>query len=246
MNIKLDLNSDELVVHINRLEKISRKAMPKAIRGTLNSLAFDVKGKKGTEGTFAKEAKKDFTNRTKNFFKSNSGVGLAKGTDLRSMEATVGMIANKKETDAAVDNMDAQMRGGTIDNRPFGPMDKARITGKIDRKVKSKNRLKNNKSKFGKIVKVANIDAPTDGRKFVRAVLLAGEGNVVETQRSLIRVKKIDGRKFKLEGLYYIRKDGSYKVKTPTNTMSNAAVKSMRKEQEIFKKEAERQLMFIE
>ena len=252
MNIRLDLNSDELVTHVARLERISEKAMKKAVRGTLNSLAFDVKGKKGTEGTFVKEAKKDFTNRTKNFFKSNSGVGMARGTDLRSMEATVGMFAKNKNTGSAIDNMDAQMRGGLVNNRKFVPMDKARITGSKDRMIRGKNRLKNNKSKFGKIVKVNSAPGRTDGEKFVTSVLLAGEGNVVETDRSLIRVKKINGRKsgrfwdFDLVGLYYIRRDASYKVKNPTNTMGDAAIKSMRKEQEIFKKEAERQLMFIE
>jgi hypothetical protein len=45
--------------------------------------------------------------------------------------------------------------------------------------------------------------------------------------------------------LYYIRRDASYKVKTPTNTMGDAAIKSMRKEQEIFKKEAERQMQYV-
>ena len=240
MNLQLDLNSDELVVHVNRLEKISRKAMPKAVRGTLNSLAFDTK-----KDTFLVESKKDFTNRTKNFFKSNSGVGMARGTDLRSMEATVGMFAKNKNTGSAIDNMDAQMRGGLVNNRKFVPMDKARITGSKDRMIRGKNRLKKNRSKLGKIVKVSDIEGSSKGQKFVRAVLLAGVGNVVQTQRALIRVKKISGRKFDLEGLYYIRKDGSYKVRNPTNTMSDAAIKSMRKEQEIFKKEAERQMSFI-
>jgi len=240
MNIKLDLNSDELVTHVNRLERISKKAVPKAIRGTLNSLAFDTK-----KDTFLSESKKDFTNRTKNFFKSNSGVGMARGTDLRSMEATVGMFAKNKNTGSAIDNMDAQMRGGLVNNRKFVPMDKARITGSKDRMVRGKNRLKKNRSKLGKIVKVSDIEGSSKGQKFVRAVLLAGVGNVVQTQRALIRVKKISGRKFDLEGLYYIRKDGSYKVKNPTNTMGDAAIKSMRKEQEIFKKEAERQMKYV-
>lgn len=243
MNLQLDLNSDELVVHVNRLEKISRKAMPKAIRGTLNSLAFDTKGK-----TFLDESKKDFTNRTKNFFKSNSGVDVAKGTDLRSMEATVGMFAKKKETDSAIGNMDAQMRGGTIKDRELIPMDEARISKKNIKNVRGANRLK--KEKLGKVVKVSSMSGSSKGQKFVRAVLMAGEGNVVETKSALIRVKKINPRvkgrwKFNLIGLYYIRKDGTYKVKNPTNTMGDAAIKSMRKEQEIFIKEAERQLSFI-
>jgi len=243
MNLQLDLNSDELVVHINRLEKISRKAMPKAIRGTLNSLAFDTKG-----DTFLDESKKDFTNRTKSFFKSNSHVDKAKGTDLRSMEATVGMIAKKKETDSAIGNMDAQMRGGTIKDRELIPMDEARISKKNIKNVRGENRLK--KEKLGKIVKISSMSGGKKGLKFVRAVLMAGEGNVVQTDRALIRVKKINPRvngrwDFDLVGLYYIRKDGTYKVKNPTNTMGDAAIKSMRKEQEIFIKEAERQLSFI-
>ena len=237
MNLQLDLNSDELVVHINRLEKISRKAMPKAIRGTLNSLAFDTK-----KDTFLDESKKDFTNRTKNFFKSNSGVQVAKGTDLRSMESTVGMFAKAKETGSAIGNMDAQMRGGTVKDRELVPMDEARITKKNNRNVSGKNRLN---KKLGKIVKVSSVSGSSKGQKFVRAVLMAGAGNVVQTDRALIRVKSIKGRKFNLVGLYYIRKDGTYKVKNPTNTMGDAAIKSMRKEQEIFIKEAERQLSFI-
>ena len=237
MNLQLDLNSDELVVHVNRLEKISRKAMPKAIRGTLNSLAFDTK-----KDTFLDESKKDFTNRTKNFFKSNSGVQVAKGTDLRSMESTVGMFAKSQKTGSAIGNMDAQMRGGTVKDRELVPMDEARITKKNNRNVSGKNRLN---KKLGKIVKVSSISGSSKGQKFVRAVLMAGAGNVVQTDRALIRVKSIKGRKFNLVGLYYIRKDGSYKVKNPTNTMGDAAIKSMRKEQEIFIKEAERQISFI-
>ena len=237
MDLQLDLNSNELTVHVNRLEKISRKAMPKAIRGTLNSLAFDTK-----KDTFLDESKKDFTNRTKNFFKSNSGVQVAKGTDLRSMESTVGMFAKSQKTGSAIGNMDAQMRGGTVKDRELVPMDEARITKKNNRNVSGKNRLN---KKLGKIVKVSSISGSSKGQKFVRAVLMAGAGNVVQTDRALIRVKSIKGRKFNLVGLYYIRKDGTYKVKNPTNTMGDAAIKSMRKEQEIFIKEAERQLSFI-
>jgi len=237
MDLQLDLNSNELTVHVNRLEKISRKAMPKAIRGTLNSLAFDTK-----KDTFLDESKKDFTNRTKNFFKSNSGVQVAKGTDLRSMESTVGMFAKSQKTGSAIGNMDAQMRGGTVKDRELVPMDEARITKKNNRNVSGKNRLN---KKLGKIVKVSSISGSSKGQKFVRAVLMAGAGNVVQTDRALIRVKSIKGRKFNLVGLYYIRKDGSYKVKNPTNTMGDAAIKSMRKEQEIFIKEAERQISFI-
>ena len=237
MDLQLDLNSNELTVHVNRLEKISRKAMPKAIRGTLNSLAFDTK-----KDTFLDESKKDFTNRTKNFFKSNSGVQVAKGTDLRSMESTVGMFAKSQKTGSAIGNMDAQMRGGTVKDRELVPMDEARITKKNNRNVSGKNRLN---KKLGKIVKVSSVSGSSKGQKFVRAVLMAGAGNVVQTDRALIRVKSIKGRKFNLVGLYYIRKDGSYKVKNPTNTMGDAAIKSMRKEQEIFIKEAERQISFI-
>lgn len=245
MRIQLDVNSDALVTHVARLERISKKAMPKAVRGTLNSLAFHTKS-----DTFLTESKKDFTNRTKTFFKSNSGVDKARGTDLRTMESTVGMFAKNKNTGGAIDNMDAQMRGGTIKNRELVPMDTARVTSDRKRNVRGKNRLKKNQSKFGKIVKVSQVKGSTKGQKFIRAVLLAGAGNVVETDRALIRVKKIGGQtagrwNFKLEGLYYKRKDGSFKIKRPTNTMSDAAIKSMKKEQEIFKKEAKRQLSFI-
>lgn len=244
MQIQIDVNSDALVTHVARLERISKKAMPKAVRGTLNSLAFDVK-----ERTFLTESKRDFTNRTKTFFKSNSGVDKARGKDIEAMAATVGMFANRKETESAINNMDAQMRGGTIRDREMVPYDTARVKNSDSRTVRGKNRLKKNESKLGKIVHVDRMKG-NKGQKFIQAVLEAGEGNVVRTERSLIKVKGIGGRTsrrwdFDLVGLWYIRHDDTFKIKQPTNTMSDAAIKSMRKEQEIFRKEAKRQLSFI-
>ena len=43
--IEINVDNDKFVYFTNKLESLSRSAMPKAVRGTLNGLALDVKKK---------------------------------------------------------------------------------------------------------------------------------------------------------------------------------------------------------
>ncbi len=240
MRIQLDINSDELVVHANRLERISRKSLPKAIRGTLNSLAFDVK-----KDTMPTQAKKDFTNRRRNFFTANSAVNMARGNDLRTMQSEVGFTPSRDKSDKAVENLEQQERGGKIDRRDFIPMDEARTTKSPNRAVARRNQLR----KIKNVVRVSETKGKSKGQKFILSVLQAREKGFVLTDKNLLRIKKItrgaDGRwKFKIEHIYSFEKNRSVRVKA-THFMEQATKKTMKKEEEIFKKEADRQISFI-
>ncbi|KKL54819.1 hypothetical protein LCGC14_2261580, partial [marine sediment metagenome] len=83
----LNVNTDKVVVFSNKLEKLHRSAFPIAIRGALNNAAFDVK-----KNTMPVSAEKEFTIRRKNFFKANSRVNMAKGFNVRTMQAMIGFV----------------------------------------------------------------------------------------------------------------------------------------------------------
>ena len=86
----LNINNDKTVIFTNTLEKLHRSALPVAIRGALNKAAFDLKQK-----TMPESADKAFVNRSKNFFKANSRVAMAKGFDIGSMKSVTGFTEGR-------------------------------------------------------------------------------------------------------------------------------------------------------
>lgn len=219
--IEINVNDDAFVYFTDKLESLSRTAMPKAVRGTLNSLAFDVK-----KTTMPFEVNKTFEQRQKNFFKASSRVNTARGFNLNSMESQVGFM--KLGNSDAVENLEHQEHGGKIDSRSFIPTSSARISKSKKRNVSRKNRI----GKINNIVK-------SKGKKdLVRSVHSAGKDGFVLHQNMLFRVNSIRGRKFRLTAIHSFKKGRSVNVKA-THFMEKATKATAKKAPEIFKSEAE-------
>jgi len=119
--IELNINNTANVAFSNKLERLSKSALPVAVRTTLNSAAFDVK-----KNTMPEQVSKTFTERRKTFFKANSRVEMARGFNVESMQSKVGFINGGKNQ--AVRDLEAQEEGGKIGGRSFVPMDTSRIS----------------------------------------------------------------------------------------------------------------------
>lgn len=238
----LNINTDAVVRHTARLERMHKSNLPIAVRNTLNSAAFDVK-----TNTMPASAKATFTERNKTFFKANSKVQTATGFNLKSMKATVGFFSNKLKggNNFAVKDLEQQEKGGKIKGRSFIPTDQAR-GGNNSKMVKPSNR-------FSKISGVKFIDArkgrtkgKSPGDRFHRAAGKAGKGGTVlapyKGKMMLWRVnsiRKTKSNQWKLTPLYSFEKNRAVKV-SKTNFMKSASLKSAKKMERVFIKEAEK------
>lgn len=237
--MEFNVNTDEVVVFTNKLEKLSRSAFPNAVRGTLNGLALDVK-----QNTIADVTSKTFTERRKNFFKANSRVNFAKGFKLDAMRAEVGFLArNSLKNSKAVDELEQQEHGGNIKDRELIPLEKARTSKNVRKNVKKANRLRTIK----KIVKVSGQPGRNQKHKFYNAVFRAGIGGYVQTDKVVFRVKNIRAQKnkghrfqFQLENLYFVNKSKKVNIQA-THFMEKATKESYKKADEIYFKEGDRQ-----
>jgi len=172
----LDINTDAVVVFTNKLEKLRKSALPNAIREALNSAAFNVK-----QDTMPKSAAQRFTQRTPNFFKANSRVDMAKGWDIKSMQAIVGFTNEHLKipgTNYAIADLEQQEYSGKISAKTFIPLKGARINEDENRVVRTKNRL-STILKQNKIFK-----AKSTKSNFVAAVHAAGPGGFVLGNRT--------------------------------------------------------------
>lgn len=239
--MKFNVDTNAVVIHTNKLEKLSKSAFPNAVRGTLNSLAFDVKG-----NTMPKSALR-FKKRQKNFFKSNSRVNMAKGSNLSSMKSEVGFINKAKTAESAVEELEQQEHGGKIDEREYIPVKAARTSKNNKRMVQKRNRLGTIGVK--NIVKASKMSARNQGGRFVQAVAMAGKGGFVQSKlkgksttmvwrvNSLSRTK---GGRFKLTPVYIVNESKSVKVKA-THFMEKATKKTMQSADKFYIKQAERE-----
>lgn len=238
----ININADAVVAHTNRLEKMHRSALPSAVRGALNGAAFDVK-----KNTMPKSAADAFENRSPNFFKANSRVEMARGFDIRSMKATVGFTESglSGSNNYAVKDLEQQEYGGTIKRRALIPTDTAR-GGSNNKLVRPANRLSN----INNVVVASRARGKSDREKFVKAAVFAGRGGYVmgefRGQQILWRINSLERKdrkvwRFKLTPLYSYEQGRNVRVK-PTGFMQKASLKSAEKIEEIFIKEAERQI----
>lgn len=239
--MKFNVDTNAVVIHTNKLEKLSKSAFPNAVRGTLNSLAFDVK-----KNTMPKSALR-FKKRQKNFFKSNSRVNMAKGPNLRSMKSEIGFINKAKTAESAVEELEQQEHGGKIDEREYIPVKAARTSKNNKRMVQKRNRLGTIGIK--NIVKASKMSARNQGGRFVQAVAMAGKGGFVQSKlkgknttmvwrvNSLSRTK---GGRFKLTPVYIVNESKSVKVKA-THFMEKATKKTMQSADKFYIKQAERE-----
>lgn len=233
----LNVNADELIKFTNKLERVSRTAVPNAVRGTLNSLAFDVK-----KNTMPEQAGKAFVNRDKNFFRANSRVEMARGRKIHGMSSLVGFTEGTIKGKDAVEDLEQQEIGGRIKNRTFIPKKTARTGKSYSRMVARRNRLRNIK----RIVVVRDAPGSTHGEKFIRSAIHAGEKGFLLTQNSLLRIDKItrkDGKwKFKITRLYSYKKGRTVKIRKAKYFMRDAVHETADKMNDIYFKEITREM----
>jgi hypothetical protein len=245
--IVLNINTDELVKHSARLERIRKSALPSAVRGTLNDLAFDVKQK-----TMPAHANIRFIKRSPNFFKANSRVEMATGNQINSMRSSVGFFSNNLRSDKgnpadnfAVKDLEQQEHGGKIAGKSFIPFDTAR-TGGYSTLVKPANRLTRILPQ-NKLVIAKNLSGDSKKQKFIKAIFKAGVGGYVlgsnvMGENLLWRVESLseeDGqKKFRLTPLYSYSKRRKISVKE-TSFMAEASMDTTKKVDNFFIKQAE-------
>jgi hypothetical protein len=195
--MQLNINTDEVVKFTNTLEKIHKSALPSAIRGALNDAAFDVKTK-----TMLKSSAASFKNRSKNFFKANSKFVNAKGFDIKTMKSEVGFFENKlvnQSTNFSVKDLEEQEKGGTISNKSFIAMKKARVGNSNTKNVRPNFRL----SQIRNVIDVRKVKAKTKKQQYIKAAFIAEKkygknafilGNTWgRNERTLSRVDEIWG-----------------------------------------------------
>jgi hypothetical protein len=235
--MKLNINTDAVVIFTNKLEKIHRSALPVAVRASLNSAAFDVKKR-----TLLKETSESFTIRQKNFFKANSRVEQAQGFNMNTMRATIGMVEGglKGGNNYAVKDLEQQERGGTIKGKAFIPLKAARVGGSDIKVVRPQNRL----SAINKVVNARKTKGVSDKQKFNFAAHQAGIGGYVlakyKAKEILWRVNSLEG-KIKLTPLYSYKEKRSVSVK-PKGFMQKASMESAQLIEKFFILEAKKQI----
>lgn len=246
----VDVNSADLIKFSKKLDRISKKALPRTVRNTLNSLAFNTKKK-----TLIEESNKAFTNRAKNFFKAFSRVEMAKQKKINDMVSQVGMTPKGRggRFVQAGENMLQQNVGGKIDHRSLVPIDTARVAEKNERRVRKENWLRN----LDVVLDTKDARVTKAKQRFVRSAIYVverfGSGGVIQHRRTdgrtmLYRVKRggsdIITRQFdlKITPLYSVKPGRSVQINEPVPFVKRSAERSMKDAQKIFSKHAERQL----
>lgn len=201
----LNVNTDALVILTNKLEKLNRAAFPVAVRNTLNSAALDMKQK-----TIISSSDDNFIKRKPSFFKAASKVNFATGFAVNSMSSTVGFKGNSQ----AVDDLEQQEKGGSIEGRSFVPMNPARVSGAYKKNIRPNARMK-----ALKIVDTKNAKGVNEKQKFIKSVIHAGVGGAVladyKDKKIVWRVNslnKTDLKTLKLTPLYTYEKGRKVKV----------------------------------
>ncbi len=250
----IDINTDAFIILTNKLEKIRRSALPNAVRGMLNSAAFDVK-----QRTMPEAASRTFEKRKPNFFKANSKVKMASGYAVNAMESIVGFTPGSSNSynNLAVQELEQQEHGGTIHNRTFVPLDTARTGGSHSQMVRPGSRLGSLKgTQFIDSHKSMGIN---DAQQFLNAARYAGKGGFVIGYRGkkarlyqIQSVERVKGRKrgentnrntkVKARALYSFDSGRSVKIKNATHFMERATMITASRLPYFFAQNAERQI----
>ncbi|MNQ48811.1 hypothetical protein D3C85_626970 [compost metagenome] len=133
--IRLDVNTSAMIGLTNRLNNLHRSAFPSAVRNSLNEVAFDAKK------NVPQIANENFTIRQKNLFNRFTIVDKAKGFNVNNMVSRIGLDGSKQKK--LTDGLATQETGGTIVGRKLIAHDMARTSSSPNKKVKTKNYLKN-------------------------------------------------------------------------------------------------------
>jgi hypothetical protein len=233
----ININTDAMVVMTAKLESVGKNALPNAVRGTLNSLAFDVKKR-----TLPKSAKDTFETRQKTFIKAFSRVNVAKGNDMDSMRSEVGFFDRGAKSKQAVEDLEKQEHGGRIAGRSFIPLETARTGKSRSRMVAAKNRL----GRIGRVVDSSKATGKNRQERFFKSAIFAGVGGAVVGNfepNIVYRITAIDNIKGKLRirktPLYTYDKGRTVKV-TATKFSEQAANETVRSTPTIWVKEGNR------
>lgn len=231
----LNINSDAVVKHTARLERMGKTQLPVAVRSALNSAAFNVK-----KNTMPAQAKASFIQRKPTFFQANSKVTPAKGLAVKNMQAIVGFVP-KSGTDKSVDDLEQQEHGGDIMGRSFIPLATARTGGSWNKNVKSNLRISDVKKK---IVDASDAKGGNDKEKFIKSALHAGKGGFVigtgtnsEGNRTLFHIRSIKriGKSTVIKSIAVFSVKGGRKVNPgATHFMELASRKSATRMEEYF------------
>lgn len=246
-----NINTDSVVRLTRNLELAGKRHLPNAVRNTLNNLAFDTKKR-----TLPQEAEKAFTTRNKTFYKRYSKVKMARGKDLKTMKAIVGMNEQGAPASAkqAIDDQTQQQVKGTITGRTLIPLDDARVGGNRSRNVRSKFRT----SRLNVDMDTAKSRGGTEKDRFINTAITAverfgGEAIIKHKAKSgteiIYHVKKGGGknsfktREFsvKVTGLYSVKEGRAVRITKAKPFTLKAANRSMMKARKYFKKNAERE-----
>jgi hypothetical protein len=242
------------------LDSYSKRAFPRAIKDTLNSAAMDVK-----QNTMLKQTKKSFKgNREPNFFKSQSKVNFAKGTDIKTMQSMVGFAPHPSRpgSKAAIADLKEQEHGGNI-KRPLLGTSQIRIGKSYSRKVRKEMTLQKLQSegivtKSGtinrsKVASAQNVKkARSKKAKFVRAAFAVVNtkgymmsGNTLFKVNSISSNRKSKAVNLKATPLYTEKRGRTVRIK-PTHFMEKASVLTHSKIGAIFNSHAEKAIKFYQ
>lgn len=248
----VDVNSEEVIKFSKKLDRISKSALPRAVRSTLDTLAFDTKKK-----TLLEEANKAFTQRNKAFYKRFSRVEKVSTNKINSMKSKVGMVdrsSSGTREQAGVDQTQQQL-GGTIKGRTFIPLDSARVGKNNKRNVRKQNRLSNLKIALN----TRNSRGANPKERFVKGAVFAvkkfGNDAIIQHRRDdgkeyLYRISRggsdIKTREFglKVEALYSVKRGRTVRVDAKPFTL-RAALRSQKRTEKIFKFHAQRRINAI-
>ena len=230
--MRIDVNTDNIVIFANNLEKMGKTKLPIAVRQTLNSVAFEMK-----KNTLLTVTDNKFVNRSPNFFKALSKVEKAEGFDINSMQSKVGFTEKglKGKNNYAVQDLKAQEYGGRIDKKTFIPTKEAR-GGSLNNLVKPQNRLRAIRRKFVDAQKQKGVNRK---QQFVKAVLKAKPNGYVLGEKMLYRINSIAQNiatraiEYDATPLYSVKKGRSIKV-DQSKFMEISANEAARKMQSFF------------
>ena len=246
------VDTKEIELFASKLKTLPKQAFPSAVRNTLNSLAFDVK-----QRSLPISARKNFVNRSPNFFKANSAVKKANGFNVQTMHSIVGMSEDKlknKSTNYAVKDLEQQEHGGVIKKKSFIAMKQARTGNSNNKKVRQNASMQtiNGKTITGMSSRIGK-GGNNKKQQFIRAAIYARtkeDGLVLGNKtkgggQTLFRVDRFDHNvktrkaRFKFTPLYNVKNGRTVKIEKPTNFMEQAKYHTMKKVEKIFKENSE-------
>ena len=239
----LNINSAELIKYTDKIESLSKKALPYAVKNTLNNAAFDMK-----KTTLHKSAKNNFKGlKAPTFFKRYSGVDKATEKDINRMKAVVGMLdMSNPSIRAAIEGLEKQEFGGVVDDG-FAYLKDARAGSNLNKFVKKanyydKSKVISGRSKVGRgggSVKSKFVARAYRANKEKKPMFINSmKGNFLAEVKSF---KKTKGGKVRIKMRLLMKERERVNIKA-TGFMSEAGTESQSKIPNLYITEVEKQI----